>query len=84
MFEEAFIVKAMAFAPPALPLKYNNQNCSLKEGKQPQVITMGRVFLWAQNSRLSAGKPFLSTQGIRLMLLFYEHEGKERHYSLIE
>lgn len=36
MFEEAFIMKAVAFAPPALPLKYNNQNCSLKEGNNPE------------------------------------------------
>lgn len=36
MFEEAFIIKAVAFAPPALPLKYNNQNCSLKEGNHPE------------------------------------------------
>lgn len=27
MFEEAFIIKAVAFAPGALPPKYNNKNC---------------------------------------------------------
>lgn len=33
MFEEAFIIKAMAFAPRALSSKYNNKKLLIKRGK---------------------------------------------------